>query len=134
MAIFCWSWILKDCIKVQEKKRKVIILFVFTSSTTGISRHSSTKKHDTRAELPFCQLKPIAFLPFSLTLPTSLLIISSLLRRILVWHKWVLNCLQNITAAVSRLIESALPEEHEERKKLHEEEMEKLARWSGSNY
>ncbi|CAH3154728.1 unnamed protein product [Porites evermanni] len=34
---------------------------------------------------------------------------------------------QNITAAVSRLIESALPEEHEERKKLHEEEMEKLA-------
>lgn len=35
---------------------------------------------------------------------------------------------QNITVAVSRLIETALPGEHEERKKLHQEEMEKLAR------
>ncbi|XP_078371625.1 LON peptidase N-terminal domain and RING finger protein 3-like isoform X2 [Oculina patagonica] len=34
---------------------------------------------------------------------------------------------QNITVAVSRLIETALPEEYEERKKLHQEEMEKLA-------
>ena len=36
--------------------------------------------------------------------------------------------LQNITVAVSRLIETVLPEEYEERKKLHQEEMEKLAR------
>jgi len=35
---------------------------------------------------------------------------------------------QNVTVAVNRLIETALPEECEERKKLHQEEMEKLAR------
>ena len=35
---------------------------------------------------------------------------------------------QNITVAVNRLIETALPEEYEERKNLHQEEMEKLAR------
>ena len=33
----------------------------------------STKKRDARAELLICQSKPIAFLPFSLPLPTSLL-------------------------------------------------------------
>ena len=32
-----------------------------------------TKKRDARAELLFCQFKPIAFLPFSLTSPSSLL-------------------------------------------------------------
>ena len=96
----------------------------------GISCHSSTKKCNTRAELPFCQSKPIAFLPFTLTLPTSLLIISSLppKENISMTLAIAQYCLQNITAAVSRLIESTLPEEHEERKKLHEEEMEKLAR------
>ena len=26
LAIFFWSWILKDCIKVQEKKKKVVVL------------------------------------------------------------------------------------------------------------
>ena len=31
------------------------------------------KKRDARAELLFCQFKPIAFLPFSLTSPSSLL-------------------------------------------------------------
>lgn len=37
---------------------------------------------------------------------------------------------QTVTVAISRLVETALPEEFAERKKLHEEEMEKLARWS----
>ena len=32
-----------------------------------------TKKRDARAELLFCQSKPFAFLPFSLTSPSSLL-------------------------------------------------------------
>ena len=32
-----------------------------------------TKKRDARAKLLFCQSKPIAFLPFSLTSPSSLL-------------------------------------------------------------
>lgn len=35
---------------------------------------------------------------------------------------------QTVTVAISRLVETALPEEFAERKKLHEEEMEKLAR------
>ena len=32
-----------------------------------------TRKRDARAKLLFCQCKPIAFLPFSLTSPSSLL-------------------------------------------------------------
>ena len=26
LAIFFWSWVLKDCIKVQEKKKKIAVL------------------------------------------------------------------------------------------------------------
>ena len=61
--------------------------FVFTwGSTVPENRHSvhvvvhhavtakkCTKKRDARAELLFCQSKPIAVLPFSLTSPSSLL-------------------------------------------------------------
>ena len=32
LAIFLGSWTLKDCIKVQEKQKKVVV-FVFPSST-----------------------------------------------------------------------------------------------------
>ena len=49
-----------------------------------------TKKRDARAELLFCQSKPIAFLPFSLTTPSSLLkgdvIRDDLQRRFLAQH------------------------------------------------
>ena len=58
---FFWSWILKDCIKVRKKKKKVVAL---------CSR--SPQKRDARAELLICQSKPFAFLLFSLTSPSSL--------------------------------------------------------------
>ena len=38
MAIFFWSWILKGCIKFQEKKEKVVA-FAFTSSTRREMRY-----------------------------------------------------------------------------------------------
>ena len=36
---FLWSWILKDCIDVQEKNKKVVALCRFTSSTKKELRH-----------------------------------------------------------------------------------------------
>ena len=58
---------------------------MFTSSTKREIRHfhccgravaakKCTKKCDARAELLSCQSKPIVFLPFSLTSPSSLLV------------------------------------------------------------
>jgi len=38
-----------------------------------VTAKECTKKRDARAKLLFCQSKPIAFLPFSLTSPSSLL-------------------------------------------------------------
>ena len=54
---------------------------MFTSSTKSEITHSHNaescsgdlEKRDARAELFFCQSKPIAFLPFSLRSPSSLL-------------------------------------------------------------
>ena len=55
---------------------------MFTFSTKREIRHfhvvvvrgkKCTKKRDARAELLFCPSQPIAFLPFSLTSPSSLL-------------------------------------------------------------
>ena len=79
---FLWSWILKDCIKVQGNKKNCC--FVFPASTKREIRHfhvvvvattakKCTKKRDARAKLFLCQSKPIAFLPSSLTSPSSLL-------------------------------------------------------------
>ena len=72
----------KDCIKVQEKQRKVFS-HVFTSSTKSEIRHfhvvgaatakKCTKKHDSRATLLFNQSETIAFFPFSLPSAPSLL-------------------------------------------------------------
>ena len=92
---FFWSWILKDCIEVKEKKKKVVV-FVHVLDKTwseALSRCNSAatakkcrKKRDIHAKLLFCQSKPresdlahsllskpIAFLPFSLSSPSSLL-------------------------------------------------------------
>ena len=77
---FFWSWILKDCLKVQGKKEKVFVLCSRPSQNVkAFSRHSRaltvkkcTEKRDTRAKLLFCQYKPIAFMPFSLTSRSSL--------------------------------------------------------------
>ena len=79
---FFWSWILKDCIEVQKKEKKVVALPVHVLHKTwnkAFSRHSRavtgecTKKCDARADLLFFQSKLIAFLPFSLTSQSSLL-------------------------------------------------------------
>ena len=79
---FFWSRILKDCIEVQKKKKKVVALPVHVLHKTwnkAFSRHSHavtgecTKKRDARTELLLFQSKLIAFLPFSLTSQSSLL-------------------------------------------------------------
>ena len=58
-----WTWILKDCIEVEEKKKRVVVL---CSLNVKIVRHSHvvvvqrrqrneyTKKRDARAKLFFC--------------------------------------------------------------------------------
>ena len=78
---FFWSWILKDCIQVQEKKKKVVVFcsrprqnvklgsFTLLSCNEG---RECTKNGDARAKLFFCLSKPFAFLPFSLPSPSSL--------------------------------------------------------------
>ena len=80
---FFWNWILKDCIKVQEKKKKVVVLCSRPRRNMKLLRAASrcsrattaekcTKKRDARAKLLFCLSKPIAFLPFPLPAPSSL--------------------------------------------------------------
>ena len=66
-----WSWNLKNCIKVQKKKKKVVV-FCSPSSTKREIRtfqvvvvqrrqRNVQKKRDARAKLLFCLSKPIAF-------------------------------------------------------------------------
>ena len=69
---FLWSRILKDCIKVQEKKKENGC-FVIPSSTKRETRHFSVVVVQRRANLSFCQSGPVAFLPFLLPSPLSLL-------------------------------------------------------------
>ena len=69
---FLWSRILKDCIKVQEKKKENGC-FVIPSSTKRETRHFSVVVVQRRANLLFCQSGPVAFLPFLLPSPLSLL-------------------------------------------------------------
>ena len=78
---FFWSWILKECDEVQEKRNKVVVLCSRPPQDVklGISRPSGavtgkkcTKKRVARAELLSCQSKPAPVLPFSLTSPSSL--------------------------------------------------------------
>ena len=69
LAIF-FELNLKDCIKVQEKKKKVVV-FCFPSLTKREirqfhvvvvpRRQRNVQKRDVRAKLLFCLSKPIAF-------------------------------------------------------------------------
>ena len=80
---FSWSWILKDCIKVQEKNKKVVVscsrpqqnvklgTFTFKSWNDGYEMYQ--EPCCARANLLFCQSDPVAFLQFSLPSPSSLL-------------------------------------------------------------
>ena len=69
---FLWSRILKDCIKVQEKKKENGC-FVILSSTKRETRYFSVVVVQRRANLSFCQSGPVAFFPFLLPSPLSLL-------------------------------------------------------------
>ena len=80
---FHWSWILKDCIEVREKKKKMFAGLVFTFSSKREIRHSHvvvvqrrarkcTKKCDARAKLLFSLSNLFLFLPCSLPSPSSL--------------------------------------------------------------
>ena len=55
LANVFWSWILKDCVKVQEKKRKVVVLCSWPRKIVALSRLSRaltakkcTKKRDAK--------------------------------------------------------------------------------------
>ena len=72
LGIFFWSWILKYCSKVQEKKRKVVAFvhvlhktwnWAFSRRSRAVMAEKCFKKRDARADLFFCQSKPIAFFP-----------------------------------------------------------------------
>ena len=87
-------WILKDCIKVQQKKRKVVAL-CSPSSTKREIRHlhvvvvqrrlrNVQKKRDARANFDVLPIQPIAFfLPFSLPSLSSLLKLHNNTKRII---------------------------------------------------
>ena len=75
----CWQFFLELNSKIlyqSSGKEKETRCLVFTSSTkcdsvTVTAKKMCTKKCDARAELLFCQTKPVAFLPFSLTSPSK---------------------------------------------------------------
>ena len=59
-----WSWILKGCMKVQEKKKKVVVLCSCPRQNVNLvqrRQRNVQKKLDARAKLLFCQSEPIAF-------------------------------------------------------------------------
>ena len=77
-----WSWILMDCIKVQEKKRKLLSCVPVLDKTriqalSCCSRATTAKKCTKKAwctcKVVVLLIKPIAFLPFSLPSASSLL-------------------------------------------------------------
>ena len=65
-----WSWILKDCIKVQEKKRKVVVLFSRPRQNLKLGTFVQLQCSCKVVVLP---IKPISFLPFLLPSPSPLL-------------------------------------------------------------
>ena len=75
---FLWSRILKDCIKVQEKKKENGC-FVFQSSTKREIRDFRVVVVQRRANLLFCQSGPVAFSPF--LLPSLLSLLKVMLHR-----------------------------------------------------
>ena len=77
-----WSWILNDCIKVREKKRKLLSCVPVLDKTwiQALSRCSraTTAKKCTKKAWHTCKvvvllIKPVAFLPFWLPSTSSLL-------------------------------------------------------------
>ena len=50
-----WSWILEDCIKVQEKKKKVLPCVPVLDKTWNYRLRNVQKKCDAHAKLLFCK-------------------------------------------------------------------------------
>ena len=72
LGTFFWSWILKYCSKVHEKKKKVVVFvhvllktwnWVFSRRSRAVMIEKCFKKRDGRAELLFFHSKPISFFP-----------------------------------------------------------------------
>ena len=78
-----WSWILKDCIEVQEKKKKVAVLCSRSRTKREIRHFQFVVVQGRQRNLQisvlhvqsccFAKSKPIAFLLFSLPSPSPLL-------------------------------------------------------------
>ena len=77
-----WSWILMDCIKVQEKKRKLLScvpvldktwIQAFSRCSRATTAKKCTKKAWCTCKVVVLLIKPIAFLPLSLPSASSLL-------------------------------------------------------------
>ena len=69
-----WSWILKDCIKIQEKKRKLLScvpvlhktwIQAFSRCSRATTAKKCTKKAWCTCKVVVLLIKPVAFLPFS---------------------------------------------------------------------
>ena len=95
LANLFWVFIVKDCIEVQEKKKKIVVLCsrspqnvdlgrIFTSQSCSDGKKMYKKAWCT-CKVVFCQSNPIsiAFLPFSLPLLSS----SSLLKVPIVYKR-----------------------------------------------
>ena len=121
LAIFFWSWILKDFLEVQEKKKEVTVLrsrptqnvklefFMWQSCSGGKEIYKCTKKRDARAELLFCQSKPITFnWPFSLASPSSLLTLPFFIPiQVFIWDKS--NSFQQQLVMADRVFKPVVP-------------------------
>ena len=77
---FFWSWILKECIKVEEKKKKVVVrLFPFSTKREIRQFHTVVVQRRQRnvqksvmhvQSCCFARLNLLLFLPYSLLLPS----------------------------------------------------------------
>ena len=81
---FFWSWILKYCSKVQEKKKKVLVFvhvlhktrnWLFSRRSRAVMAEKCFKKRGARCDASCCfaNLNLFLFFPFSFTSPLSLL-------------------------------------------------------------
>ena len=73
---FFWSWILKDCIRVQEKKKRVVVLCSRPQFHIVVVQRRQRNVQNSVIHVQsccFCQSNPLAFLPSSLPSLWSLL-------------------------------------------------------------
>ena len=113
VIFFFWSLILKDCIEVQEKKKKVVLLFTSSAKTLNKalprSSRALTGKICTKSVMHVQSCCFAYFLPFSLMSPSSLLKLPIYYQRrdwnhlpSWIWHfeliiqMWILFCLKTI--------------------------------------